>query len=75
MRSRQGRGYLFWSGRGRPGAAQDGGLAVVIDGWIYNPDELPASARRGVPAFLALCPQRGLRGRACSVSTATSAWP
>ena len=56
-----GRGYLFWSGRGAPTAAQDGGLAVVFNGWIYNPEELP-TAPDDASVFLALSRKAGFEG-------------
>jgi asparagine synthase (glutamine-hydrolysing) len=53
-----GRGYLFWSGRGVPAGAQDGGLSVVFEGWIYNPEEL-AAAPDDASALLALVRKSG----------------
>jgi asparagine synthase (glutamine-hydrolysing) len=57
----EGRGYLYWSGRGDVAAAEVGGLGVVINGWIYNRSELPP-APDDAAAFLALYRRSGVEG-------------
>jgi asparagine synthase (glutamine-hydrolysing) len=54
----EGRGYLYWSGRGTPAAARNASLSAVIDGWIYNRDQLPP-APDDAAALLALCHKSG----------------
>lgn len=46
-------GFLYWGGRGSPEVAEEGGVSVVLDGWIYNREELPEAANDAA-AFLAL---------------------
>lgn len=47
------RGLLYWGGQTQPNAAEQGVRGVVLDGWIYNREELPA-AKSDAAALLSL---------------------
>jgi asparagine synthase (glutamine-hydrolysing) len=46
------RGLLYWGGQDAPNAAKQGALGVVIDGWIYNKDELPSASNDAAAVLL-----------------------